>query len=65
VRPPFAAVPNAVSLASGDASGPGIVLSCRPDAGPVRAAIGADADQIEGLRTLAELGRGIVLEQHE
>jgi hypothetical protein len=31
----------------------------------VRAAIGVDADQIEGLRTLAELGRGIVLEQHE
>jgi hypothetical protein len=31
----------------------------------VRAAIGADADQIEGLHALAELGRKVVLEQHD
>jgi hypothetical protein len=30
----------------------------------VRAAIGADPDQIKGFRTLGELGRRMMLEQH-
>lgn len=36
-----------------------------PDAGPVRAAISAEADQVEGLRALGEPGRQVVLEQHD
>jgi hypothetical protein len=43
----------------------GIVLGGRPHGQPVRAVAGADADQVEGLRALAGLGRGVVLEQHE
>jgi len=31
----------------------------------VRAAISAEADQVEGLRALGELGRQVVLEQHD
>src|ERR1700750_1671914 len=43
----------------------GIVLRGRPHAGPVRAAFSADADQVEGLHALAELGCKVMLEQHE
>lgn len=43
----------------------GIVLLYRPDAGPVRASIGACADQVEGLPALTGLGREIVLEQYD
>jgi len=31
----------------------------------VRAAISAEADQVEGLRALGEFGRQVVLEQHD
>ena len=44
---------------------PGIALCGRPHAQPVRAAVGADADQIEGLRAFLGLGRRVMLEQHE
>jgi hypothetical protein len=43
----------------------GMLLRGRPDAGPVRAAISAKADQVEDLRSLVELGRQVVLEQHD
>jgi hypothetical protein len=43
----------------------GMLLCGRPDAQPVRAAVGADADQVEGLRALPGLGRRVMLEQHE
>lgn len=36
----------------------GIVLRSRPDAGPVRVAIGADANQIQVLPALPGLGAG-------
>jgi hypothetical protein len=31
----------------------------------MRAAISAEADQVEGLRALGELGRQVMLEQHD
>ena len=40
-------------------------LRGRPDPGPVRTAISAEADQVQGLRALGELGRQVVLEQHD
>lgn len=43
----------------------GILLRGRPHPQPLRAAVGADADQIEGLRAFPILGRWVVLEQHE
>ena len=43
----------------------GIHFRGRPYAGPVRAAVGADADQIKCLRALPAFGRGVVLKQHE
>lgn len=46
----------------------GIVLRSRPDAGPARAAIGANADQIQALPALPALpalGRRVVLQQYE
>src|SRR5271165_5844708 len=42
-----------------------VVFRGRPHAGPVRAAIGAGTDQIQGLHALAELGREVMLEQHD
>jgi hypothetical protein len=42
-----------------------VLLRGRPDAGPVRAPVSADADQVEGLHALAGPGRGVVPEQHE
>jgi hypothetical protein len=42
-----------------------VLLRGWPYAGPVRAPVSADADQVEGLHALAGLRRGIVLEQHE
>ena len=43
----------------------GMLLSSRPHAGPVRAAIGADADQVEGLHAFSGFGREVVFEQHD
>ena len=43
----------------------GILLGGRPHAQPVRAAVGADADQVEGLPAFPGLGRRVMLEQHE
>ena len=43
----------------------GIVLWGRPHAGSVRAAIGADVDQIKALPALSALGCGEVLQQYE
>lgn len=43
----------------------GIVLWGRPHAQPVRAASGAGADQVEGLRALPGLGCRVMLEEHE
>jgi hypothetical protein len=43
----------------------GMVLRRRPHAGPVRAAVRADADQVEGLGALLVLGCKVVLEQHQ
>jgi hypothetical protein len=40
----------------------GILLLGRPYAGPARAAIGADADQVEGLRPFLVLGCQVMLE---
>src|SRR5439155_11843782 len=42
-----------------------VLLRGRPYAGPVRAPVSADADQVQGLHALAGPGRGVVLEQHE
>jgi hypothetical protein len=42
-----------------------MLLSSRPHAGPVRAAIGADADQVEGLHAFSGFGREVVFEQHD
>ena len=42
-----------------------VLLRGWPYAGPVRALVSADADQVEGLHPLAGPGRGVVLEQHE
>jgi hypothetical protein len=42
-----------------------VLLRGRPDAGPVRAPVSADADQVEGLHALAGLRSGVVLEQHQ
>ena len=42
-----------------------VLLRGRPEAGPVRAPVSADADQVQGLQAIAELRRGMVLEQHE
>ena len=42
-----------------------VLLRGRPYAGPVRAPVSADADQVQGLHALAGLRRGVVLEQHE
>jgi class 3 adenylate cyclase len=38
-----------------------VVRRGRPDAGPVRAPVGPDADQVQGRQALAGLGRGVVL----
>jgi hypothetical protein len=43
----------------------GILLRGRPDAQPVRAAVGADPDQVQGLYAFAGLGCQVMLEQHE
>ena len=43
----------------------GILRRGRPDRGPVRAAIGPDADQIEGFRAFLVLGGWVVLKQDE
>src|SRR4029077_4537785 len=42
-----------------------VLLRGRPDTGPVRAPVSADADQVQGLHALAGLTRGGVLEQYE
>src|SRR2546429_298495 len=42
-----------------------VLFRGRPYAGPVRAPVSADADQVQGLHALAGPGRGVVLEQHE
>ena len=42
-----------------------ILLRSRLHASPVRVPVGADADEIEGLHALAELGREVMLEQHD
>jgi hypothetical protein len=44
---------------------PGILLVGRPHGQPVRAAVGADAGQVEGLRAVPGLGCRMVLGQHE
>ena len=44
---------------------PGILLRRRPHAQPVRAAVSADADQVQGLGALPGLGCQVMLEQHE
>ena len=43
----------------------GMLLRGRPDPRPVRAAISAEADQVQGFRALVELRRQLVLEQHD
>jgi hypothetical protein len=43
----------------------GILRLGRPHAQPVRAAVGADADQAEGLRAFSGLWYRVMLEQHE
>jgi cbb3-type cytochrome oxidase subunit 3 len=43
----------------------GILLRSRPYATPVRAAVGADPDQVEGFHALAEFRGEAMLEQHE
>jgi hypothetical protein len=42
-----------------------VLLRGRPYAGPGRAPVSADADQVEGLHALAGLRRWVVLEQDE
>jgi len=42
-----------------------VLLRGRPYAGPVRAPVSADADQVQGLHALAGLRPGVVLEQHQ
>ena len=43
----------------------GMLLGGRPHGQPVRAAVGADAGHVEGIRALPGLGCQAVLEQHE
>jgi hypothetical protein len=42
-----------------------IILGGRPHAQPVRATVGTDSDQVEGLRALPGPGRRVMVEQHE
>src|SRR5205823_9506241 len=42
-----------------------VLLRGRPYAAPVRAPVSADANQVQGLHPLAELRRGVVLEQRQ